>query len=162
VHASADLSFDDSTPEGIDQLYHGALVPLIHGMGMDNNPNSVPNDNLPKAKQLIDKWGSLHPNSALLQFETAWVDFLSSDYKKASRRLEKIKDQLDVIPGPLQSFVKPFFYRNLGICYDMVGLHKKAIKYYNDGEAVCKKLGFTESHIKSIYKDYLEHPYTGK
>jgi hypothetical protein len=154
--------FDDSTPEGIDQLYSGALVPLIHGMGMDNDPNIIPISNLPKAKQLIDKWSSLRPNSSLLQFEIAWVDFLNSDYKKAASCLEKIRDRLDEIPEAQQSFVKPFFYRNLGFCYDMIGSHEKAIKCYNDGEGACKKLGFSESYIKSIFKDYREHPYTGQ
>jgi|WetSurMetagenome_2_1015567.scaffolds.fasta_scaffold130840_2 hypothetical protein len=153
--------FDDSTPEGIDQLYSGALVPLIHGMGMDNDPNIVPINNLPKAKQLIDKWSSLRPNSSLLQFEISWVYFLYSDYKKAAMHLEKIHDRLDEIPVTKQSFVKPFFYRNLGFCYDMIGKHKKAIKCYNDGEAACKKLGFSESYIKSIFKDYRKHPYRG-
>lgn len=153
--------FDDLTPEGIDQLYSGALVPLIHGMGMDNDPNTIPIGNLPKTKPLLDKWSSLHPNSALLQFEIAWVDFLASDYKKAAIRLEKIRDRLNEIPDAQQSFVKSFFYRNLGFCYDMVGEHKKAVSCYNDGEAACKKLEFSEFYIKSIYKDYQEHPYIG-
>jgi len=29
--------FDDSTLEGIDQLYSCSLAPLIHGMNMDND-----------------------------------------------------------------------------------------------------------------------------
>ena len=155
--------FDNSTSEGgIDQIYQAALIPLIHGMGMDDDPNLVPLENLSKAKSLLDKWGSLQPNSALLQFEIAWVKFLSSNYKEAAIGLEKISDRLDEIPADLQPFVKSLFYRNLGFCYDMIGLRKKAKNCYNIGENICKNLGYSESYIKSTYLDYIENPYAGK
>ena len=151
--------YSDSTQRGVDQLYSGALISLLHGMGMDIDPNIIPLENLPKAKSIIDKWSSLQPGSALLQFETAWVEFLSSDYENAIIHLEKITDRLDEIPEAEQSFVKSFFYRNLGFCYDLINEHEKAVSCYNKGEDVCKKLELSDSYIKFVYKDYKEHPF---
>ena len=152
--------FDNSTPEGIEQLYSAALLPLIHGMGMDIDPNIIPVENLPKAKSIIDKWNSLQPSSAFLQFETAWVEFLSSDYENSAVRLEKITDRLDEIPDAQQKFVKSFIYRNLGFCYDLMGNRDKAVDCYNKGEDYCKKLELNDSYVKFVYKDYKENPFT--
>jgi len=152
--------FDESTPEGVDQLYSAALMPLIHGMGMDFDPNIIPSENLQKAKSIIDKWNSLRPGSAFVQFETAWVEFLSSDYENAAVRLEKITGRLDEIPEAQQKFVKSFIYRNLGFCYDLMGNRDKAVEYYNKGEDYCKKLELSDAYIKYVYKDYKDNPFT--
>lgn len=90
--------FDDSTPGGVDNLFQGAFVPLVHGMGMDGAPETIPLENMPKTKPLFDEWQRRNPDSALLQFEHAWVDFLAADYRTAIGRLEKIRDRLDQIP----------------------------------------------------------------
>jgi tetratricopeptide (TPR) repeat protein len=154
--------FDASTPAGVDQLYFGAFVPLVHGMGMDGQPESIPPANLPKTKPLFAEWQGRNPDSALLQFELAWVDFLAADYRQASGRLEKIRDRLDQVPEAQRDFVKSIFDRNLGLCHDLLGEREKAVACYLKGEAACRKLGFAEPYIKYLFRDFKDRPYQGK
>ncbi len=154
--------FDASTPAGVDQLYHGAFVPLVHGMGMDGAPESIPPANLPKTKPLFAEWRDRNPDSALLQFELAWVDFLAADYRQAIGRLEKIRDRLDRIPEAQRNFVKSIFDRNLGLCHDLLGERDQALACYRKGEAACRELGFADPYIKYLFHDFKEHPYQGK
>jgi tetratricopeptide (TPR) repeat protein len=154
--------FDDSTPAGVDELYLGALVPLLHGMGMDGAPETIPAENLPKARPLLDEWRSRNPGSTLLQFELAWVDFLASDYRRAIARLEKIRDQLDRIPEAHRSFVKSVFDRNLGLCHDLLGEREKAIESYRKGKAVCRELKYGDRYVKYLFRELMESPYQRK
>lgn len=148
--------------ENIDMMYQGALISLIHGLGMDNDPSIIPDTNIQQAKVILDEWKSDYPNSAYLQFEIAWVEFLDGNYKESAAILETIASRLDEIPEGSQWFIKTFYYRNLGFCYDMLGEREKAINCYNDGIAMCKELGLKESYVKSTYKNYLVEPYKGK
>jgi hypothetical protein len=154
--------FDDSTPGGVDNLFQGAFVPLVHGMGMDGAPETIPLENLPKTKPLFDEWQSRNPDSALLQFELAWVDFLAADYRTAIGRLEKIRDRLDQIPEANRNFVKSVFDRNLGLCHDLLGERDKAIECYKNGKAVGRQLKYSEPYLKHIFRDLEAHPYQRK
>jgi tetratricopeptide (TPR) repeat protein len=151
--------FDDSMPDGVDQLYSGALVSLLHGMGMDGSPERIPLANLPKARPILAEWESHNPDSAYLQFDLAWVDFLASDYRQAIGRLEKIRDRLDQVPEASRGFVKTSFDRNLGLCYDLLGEREKAIECYKKGEAVCRSLGSSDGYIQYIFRDFKDKPY---
>jgi tetratricopeptide (TPR) repeat protein len=154
--------FEESTPAGVDQLYSGAFVPLVHGMGMDSSPETIPLENLPKTKPLFDEWQRYAPDSALLQFELAWVDFLAEDYRQAVGRLETIRERLDQIPEGQRVFVKSIFDRNLGLCHDLLGEREQARECYLKGEAVCRELGYTDPYIKSLFRDLKHHPYERK
>jgi tetratricopeptide (TPR) repeat protein len=151
--------FDESTPAGLDQLYSGALTPLVHGMGMDGAPEIIPLENLPKAKVILSEWESRAPNSAYLQFDLAWVDFLASNYRQAIGRLEKIRGRLDEVPESSRGFVKSSFDRNLGLCFDLLGERGKAVECYKRGKAVCQELGYPERYINYIFRDLEDKPY---
>ena len=151
--------FDDSTPAGVDQLYSGALVSLLHGMGMDGFPERIPLTNLDQARPLLAEWEGRNPGSVYLQFDLAWVEFLTSDYRKAIARLEKIRDRLDQVPESSRGFVKTSFDRNLGLCHDLLGKREKAIACYQRGEAVCRDLGYSASYIKYMFRDFKDKPY---
>ncbi len=148
--------------ENIDMMYQGALISLIHGLGMDHDPSIIPDTNIGQAKVILEEWKSDYPNSAYLQFEIAWVEFLEGNYKQSAAILESIAFRLDEIPESTQWFIKTFYFRNLGFCYDMIGEREKAINCYNDGIAMCKKLGTKEFYVKLTYKNYLAEPYKGK
>jgi len=155
--------YDVTDPEKtIDMMYQGALISLIHGPGMDHNPSIIPDTNVEQAKVIIEDWKSEYPNSAYLQFELAWVEFLYGNYKQSIAILESIVSRLEEIPESTQWFIKTFYYRNLGFCYDLLGERDKAINCYNDGIAVCKILGINESYVKMTYGKYLEEPYKWK
>ena len=64
-----------SDTSSIDVLYQNALVPLIHGIGMDDNPNIIPVENIRKAISVVAEWESQRSKSAVLQFEKAWIRF---------------------------------------------------------------------------------------
>lgn len=147
----------DSTANDI--MYHGALVPLIHGLGMDDKPNIIPVENIEKAKVVIKEWSSYSPNSAYLKFEKGWIEFLEKDYTKAIDTFLSISDKLDEVPQSEHWFVKTFYYRNLGFCYDMTGEREKAIKCYDKCRETCKELKLNANYARTIYKNYDQKPY---
>ena len=152
-----------SDSSAIDLMYQGALVELIHGMGMDDNPDIVPAENIEKAKPIIDEWEKQNSQSVCLQFEKAWIGFLEGDYKQAATILESIEDKLDETPESSQWFVKPFYWRNLGFCYDMMNERKKAINAYKQCKIVCLELGRDENSSKKwVYKNYDTKPFERK
>lgn len=148
--------------ENIDMMYQGALISLIHGPGMDHDPSIIPDTNIGQAKVILEEWKSEYPNSTYLQFEIAWVEFLEGNYKISAAILESIASRLDEIPESVQWFIKTFYYRNLGFCYDILGEREKAINCYNDGIDMCEKLGIKETYVKLTYKNYLTEPYKRK
>lgn len=148
--------------ENIDMMYQGAVISLIHGPGMDHDPSIIPDANIGKAKAILKEWKSDYPNSAYLQFETAWIEFLEGNYKQSAAILESIASRLDEVPQNSQWFIKTFYYRNLGFCYDALGEREKAINCYNDGIEMSKKLGFQDNYVKMTFMSYLEEPYKAK
>ncbi len=151
--------YDVSDSSSIDIMYHGALIPLIHGLGMDDDPNIIPIENIGKAKSVIAEWTSYNPNSVYLQFEKGWIEFLEKDYNTAISTLQTISNRLDEIPQNEQWFVKTFYYRNLGFCYDMIGQREKAIQSYEQCKDMCNELNINKNYAKTIYKNYDKEPY---
>ncbi|MDR0754835.1 MAG: DUF5694 domain-containing protein [Prevotellaceae bacterium] len=154
--------YDISDTSSIDVMYHGALIPLLHGMNMDDDPTVIPAENTQKAQPVIAEWEELNPSSVMLQFEKAWVKFLEKDYLQAIEISESIAERLNEIPTENQWFFNTFYWRNLGFCYDMTGQRKKAINAYQQGIKVCKELNLSERYAQSIFKDFEKEPYNIK
>ncbi len=151
--------FDESEPGGVDMLYMGALMPLVHGPNMDFFPEKIPLQNLPKAKALIAEWHSASPNSVLTRYEAGWVDFLAAEYRPAITHFENILDRLDVIPESYRDFVKRTIDRNLGLCHDLLGERDKAVACYQRGLDACKATAAPEFLVKALFRDFVTHPF---
>ena len=153
--------YDISDELGIDLMYRGALVPLIHGLYMDDNPNIIPFENITEAASVVAEWEELSPTSVVLHFEKAWIKFLEKDYTKAIEISESVLDRLDEITedDPSQWFILSFFWRNLGFCYDMIDEREKAINAYQQCKNVCAELKLSDSYVERILKDFENKPY---
>lgn len=154
--------YDLTASNGIDMMYQGALISLIHSLGMDDDPAIIPADNVVQAEQILEQWKLENPQSAYLSYEIAWVNFLKGNYNKSISCLLAIEKRLNEIPESLQWFVKSYYYRNLGFCYDMTGKREEALKCYSDGIEMCRTLKANQAFINSLYKTYIEHPYNGQ
>jgi tetratricopeptide (TPR) repeat protein len=130
--------YEASDSSAIDLMYHGALVPLIHGMGMDDDPDIISAEDIVKTEPIIDEWEKYNPNSVYLHFEKGWIQFLNRDYEKAIATLQSVSDKLNEVPQTDHWFVKTFYYRNLGFCYDLIGEREKAITCYKKCKAICR------------------------
>ncbi len=150
--------YDDSV-SSTDYSYSGALVPLVHGLNMDDKPHIIPVENIEKAKLVIRAWEEQDPHSILLQWEKGWIAFLERDYQKAVSILEAISDRFDETPESKHWFIKSYYYRNLGFCYDMLLERDKAIEAYQKCKIVCEELKLNEFYSKMTYKDYAIYPY---
>lgn len=142
-----------------ETAYRLALVPLLHGPNMDDEPAIIPAENIAKARPIITEWELAVGKSRLLNFEKVWYNFLCKDYKRAIREARRYGKSPGEIPAGLQEFILPFFWRNLGFCYDMTGRRKKAAEAYGKGIALCRRMGMGKEDIDDIYRDYLHHPY---
>lgn len=58
------------------------------------------------------------------------------------------------VPLELQNFIIPFFWRNLGFCYDLQGKRKQAVRAYLKGIKYCKEKKMDTKNIEYIFKDY--------
>lgn len=151
--------YDVSDSSSIDLQYQGALIDLLHGLGMDQNPDIITSENIEKAKPIIDEWEEQNPQSVYLQFEKAWIAFLKGEYASAAKISENIANKLDEIPEYSQWFVKSFHHRNLGFCYDMLGNREKAITCYRACKSTCEEMNINEAYAKTVYKNYEFKPY---
>jgi tetratricopeptide (TPR) repeat protein len=151
--------YDVSDASSIDVLYHGALIPLIHGLGMDDNPDIIPAENIKQTQPVISEWETYNPQSVALHFEKSWIKFLEKNYTDAITIAESVADRLNEIPEDSQWFYLPFFWRNLGFCYDMAGEREKAIKAYQQCKEVCTELNLNENFARTIYKNFESKPY---
>lgn len=142
-----------------ETAYRLALVPLLHGPDMDDEPAIIPAENIAKAGPIITEWVLAVGKSRLLSFEKVWCNFLCKDYKRAIREARRFIRSTDKLPADLQEFIIPFFWRNLGFCYDMAGRRKKAAEAYDKGISACRQMGMNGEDIDDIYRDYLHHPY---
>ena len=154
--------YDAADSSAVDAMYGEALVPLIHGMGMDEDPTLIPAENIEKALPIVEEWEKRHPRSVSLQFEQSWIKFLQKDYSDAIGIAKRIAHRLNEIPKESQWFVKTFYWRNLGFCYDMVGQREQAVKAYRECKNTCKELNLNEHFAKGIYKNFENEPYAGK
>ena len=155
--------YDASDTASVDVLYQNALVPLIHGMGMDENPSLVPAKNLVKAESILAEWESQRGESVPLRFEEAWVKFLEKDYLGAIRISKSIAGRLGDLPKEKHWFFVAYYWRNLGFCYDMTHQRGKAINAYREGKKACRALGVSMDFAeKEIYKNFENEPYRGE
>lgn len=143
-----------------ETAYRQALVPLLHGPDMDDEPETVRAEDMAKAGPIISEWELAVGNSKRLSFEKTWYYFLCKDYKRAIREARRFIRSTDKLPADLQEFIIPFFWRNLGFCYDMAGRRKKAAEAYDKGISACRQMGMNGEDIEDIYRDYLHHPYS--
>lgn len=155
--ASGYYTSDDSS--AIDMTYRTPLVPLLHGMGMDDDPSTISAESIDKAKVIIERWEEHSPNSVMLKFEKGWLEFLQEDYEKAAQTLGSISDRLDEVSESDQMFVTIFYHRNAGYCYDLSSQREKAILSYQKCKRACEEFEIDENYAKAVYKDYEEVPY---
>ena len=152
--------YDMSDTSSIDVLYQNALVPLIHGIGMDENPDIIPVENIRKAISVVAEWESQRSKSAVLQFEKAWIKFLEKDYFGAIKISKKIAKRLSELPKEKHWFFVVYYWRNLGFCYDMTNQRDKAINAYKECKKACKTLGVNMNIAeKYIYKNFEKEVY---
>lgn len=150
------LSDDNIT---IDTMYGNAMIPLVHGPNMDENPRIISKDNIKKAVAILSEWKKENPNSVYLQFNTAWIHFLKNDYKTAIKISKNIVDHLDEVPAGMEAFLSIFYWRNLGFCYDMIGKRDEAINAYKECRRLCTQFNIGEDKAKKIYKNFETEPY---
>lgn len=151
--------YDSTDFATYDVMYSRALAPFVHGMGMDQNPNTISDENLNNAKLIIEEWEEYNPSSALLYFEKGWVEFLEGDYQSALLTHEAIADRLSDFPDFNQWFSTTFYYRNLGYCYDLTNNREKAIEAYKKCKQMCEKFELDEDYAQTIYNNYELVPY---
>ena len=152
--------YDVSDSSITDMIYRGALVPLIHGPNMDDDPNIISSENLVKAQLIIAEWEKLNSKSVTLQFEKSWIKFLEKDYQESIKWAESISGRLNELPKEMQWFFKSFYWRNLGFCYDMTGQREKAVNAYKQCKIVCEELRIDENYAKTyVYKNFENEPY---
>jgi hypothetical protein len=152
--------YDVSDASSVDIMYRNALVPLIHGMGMDDDPNIIPAENIKKAISVVAEWESQSSKSAVLQFEKSWIKFLEKDYLGAIKISENIANRLDELPKEKHWFFVTSYWRNLGFCYDMTNQRERAINAYKECKKACETLGLNTNFAeKYIYKNFENEPY---
>jgi tetratricopeptide (TPR) repeat protein len=147
--ARIDSAIAENDAAFADLMYHGAITPILHGMDMDYNPEIIPAQNIAQSAPIMAEWQAAAPNSALLQFNLAWIAFLEKDYERAISLLVPIAERLDETPPSMHDFVKPFYWRNLYFCYDMAHKHDSAAAF-NQCRIVCNSLGFNNDYAKTI------------
>ena len=138
----------------IDTMYANAIIPLVHGPNMDEDPTIIPKENIKKALSILKEWKKENSHSVYLQFETAWIYFLKNDYKFAIKISNNIVDHLDEVPSGRQVFLSILYWRNLGFCYDIVGKREDAINAYKECRKLCTQFNIGEDKAKKIYKNY--------
>jgi hypothetical protein len=138
----------------IDTMYANAIIPLVHGPNMDEDPTIIPKENIKKALSILKEWKKENSHSVYLQFETAWIYFLKNDYKFAIKISNNIVDHLDEVPSGRQVFLSILYWRNLGFCYDIVGKREDAINAYKECRKLCTQFNIGEDKAKRIYKNY--------
>lgn len=152
--------YDTADSSVVDMMYRNALAPLIHGMGMDDDPNIIPTENIKKAISVIVEWESQNSESAVLLFEKSWIKFLEKDYLGAIKISENIVNRLGELPKEKHWFFVTFYWRNLGFCYDMTNQRERAINAYKECKKACETLGVNTNFAeKYIYKNFENKPY---
>lgn len=150
-----ELGLSDEYYTNKEIMYWSALIPFLHGPNMDENPYSIHAEALKKAEKIIKKWEqSSAKNSVLLYFNQAWYHLCTKNYKTAIAFSDKTMKHLGDVPLELQNFIIPFFWRNLGFCYDLQGKRKQAVRAYLKGIKYCKEKKMDTKNIEYIFKDY--------
>lgn len=157
-----------------DQYFSNKLIPLVHGMQMDEKPEIIPEKNKNQAKIILAKWSKNSPQSFKFLFEQGWYYFITKDYTRVINLFEKLDNTLDSMNIKKQTvgnednywFINTMINRTLGFCYDLTGMREKAIVQYkkgiekieNDTELPKMKKIILK---KYLYSNYLKEPYEG-
>ena len=137
-------------------MYIEALVPLLHGPGMDENPEIISTENMQHAELLLQEWKKVSTRSVIYDIERIWLNFLLKRYKEGIEVGKHLQTRANELEG---GFYAMIFWRNLGFCYDMLGNRGEAIKSYTKGEEVAKEMGGSPEMVQAIFKDYKQKPF---
>ncbi len=142
------------------KFFSDKLVPLLHGPNMDFEPHSIPAANIAQAGRILNNWSKKDSTSMVYKSELAWYCFLTGNYEDAISRYKEIDSECDV-PSHENPLISIMLYRNIGLCYDLLGQREAAIRSYQKGKSNMK--GIRAKLIKNyLFKDYEEIPYQGK
>jgi hypothetical protein len=134
------------------------LLPLVHGPNMDFYPDIIPEENIEKASGILEEWGRQDPNSPDLLFERGWYHFLKGDYQKAIACFKEFIPYID--SRPIRSwFYGNETYRNLGLCYDLIGERTEALDAYAVGVGLAQQAALGDRVLKALFGNYREVPF---
>lgn len=137
-------------------MYTNAFVPLLHGPEMDTKLQSIPENNVALAAELMREWDTLSHKTANYYFERLWLNFLQAKYKDAIEDSKHLYTRLNELDG---WFYRVFYWRNLGFCYDMLAMRDDAVQCYTKGEALAKESGCNAELVNLIFSDYKDKPF---
>jgi tetratricopeptide (TPR) repeat protein len=149
----------DVSTELKEEFYHNAVLPLVHGMGMDFFPSIITENSIEEYKYIVDNWSKDIPNSIKVIYEHGWYNFLKGNYTIAIKMFNKYIKELEA-SALLQdtAFDKGFTYAVIAKCYDIEGNRSMAIEYYNKSIPEIRKKN-QERLIDYIVTPYLKEPY---
>lgn len=139
-----------------NEMYANAFVPLLHGPEMDLKPELISAKDIELSERLMQEWASLQTRSARYDFERLWLDFLQARYADGVEVGKRLQPHIDEFGT---WFFPVLYWRNLGFCYDMLGMRNEAVQSYTQGEETAKTLGCGEETVRAIFKDYTKNPY---
>ncbi len=143
-----------SEPDGV---YSGRLTSLVHGPGMDFNPDTIPAANIEKAEAVLSEWKPLADGSPVFEFETGWLMFLKKDAPGATEAFSAVLAEREELPN--KTFYVANAYRNTGLCYDLLRERESAVRFYRDGIAAAESLGLEKMRQAFLFQNYLRVPY---
>jgi len=139
-----------------NEMYANAFVPLLHGPEMDLKPELISAKDIELSERLMQEWASLQTRSARYDFERLWLDFLQARYADGVEVGKRLQPHIDEFGT---WFFPVLYWRNLGFCYDMLGMRNEAVQSYTQGEETAKTLKCSEETVRAIFKDYTKNPY---
>jgi hypothetical protein len=151
------LYYESGYPVDTNLYYQNTLVNLIHGPDMDWRPDIISARNVEIAGKVLVRWRASQPVSHRMTFDEAWYQFLSGDCEAAIEQLtdlavaiehEQIEDQ----------FIRAYTYRNLGLCYDLLGERQDALRSYVRARTLMRGTRM-ERNADRVLGDYETVPY---
>lgn len=137
-------------------MYANAFVPLLHGPEMDMIPEQIPAKNIELAEKFMKEWAALETRTARYDFERLWLDFLQAHYAEAVEVSKRLQPRIHDLDG---WFFPVLFWRNLGFCYDMLGMRTEAVQCYTKGEEIARTLGRSDEMVRALFANYTQEPY---
>ncbi|NIR46262.1 MAG: hypothetical protein GWN99_17685 [Gemmatimonadetes bacterium] len=144
-------------PADTNRYYWGKLTTLLHGPDMDWRPDIIPAGNIDIAGKVLARWRASQPPSHRMMFDEAWYRFLSDDCDAAVERLNNLAQAVE--SGAVEDpFVRVYTYRNLGLCYDLLGERQDALRSYARARALMRGTRM-ERNADLALRDYETVPY---
>ncbi len=116
--------------------FQGRLTHLMHGPGMDFDPNRVPAANVRQAPGVIEDWMWDDPFTPRLQYELGWLAFHTGRYEAAIAHFERAladRDALEEADDEWRNALPVNVHRNIGLCHDAMGSREAALASYQTG-----------------------------